>query len=335
MVKVIFKIRYLSDTRRLSFDECPNYNSFMELIASYTHILLPFTLKYTDDENDLISLTNEREMTEAWTFALSTSSPSAIPILRLTMIPDNCPPPSVPTLSIPPSAQPIDGKVRVSHTNTYDWDQNTFTLRPTVKSSYHCKTPPPPPVPSSTFQCPPSAQSSDGKVKISHTNTYDWDPKTETLQPSVKKACKNPARKTRFLLPVGYYSCAVCDERIVGDRYRCKECDEFDLCSECETAGRKVHDQGHEFVRWFRLNGSEPKYEYSVPCRVKGCAVGYDDGKEGEKKQDNHEEQVRGLKLGLLEQLESMGFQNKELNSVLLRKNGYNLAVTVNDLLSK
>ncbi|PKY48985.1 hypothetical protein RhiirA4_404956 [Rhizophagus irregularis] len=41
-------------------------------------------------------------------------------------------------------------------------------------------------------------------------------------------------------------SCNVCTKRIVGVRYKCGHCDNFDICSNCETSN---HDRNHVFIK--------------------------------------------------------------------------------------
>eukprot|EP01088_Endostelium_zonatum_P017111 TRINITY_DN4895_c0_g1_i1.p1 TRINITY_DN4895_c0_g1~~TRINITY_DN4895_c0_g1_i1.p1 ORF type:complete len:290 (+),score=63.31 TRINITY_DN4895_c0_g1_i1:159-1028(+) len=74
MVKLITKVKYGEDIRRLTFDEKPTFEELFKLLTELyknTPELQNFTIKYVDDEEDFISLTNDREIIEAWNLATS------------------------------------------------------------------------------------------------------------------------------------------------------------------------------------------------------------------------------------------------------------------------
>lgn len=90
----VFKLCYDSDIRRITFEEEPTYK---QLIKTTTKLFaatgLPdtWTLKYEDDEKDLISINSQRELTEAFKFIYresgKTNSSIPRPVVRFSVYP--------------------------------------------------------------------------------------------------------------------------------------------------------------------------------------------------------------------------------------------------------
>eukprot|EP01088_Endostelium_zonatum_P015153 TRINITY_DN35_c0_g1_i1.p1 TRINITY_DN35_c0_g1~~TRINITY_DN35_c0_g1_i1.p1 ORF type:complete len:175 (+),score=71.57 TRINITY_DN35_c0_g1_i1:112-636(+) len=78
--KLTVKISVGEEMRRFTFESKPSFEQFKQQIFGGRG---SGTIKYVDDENDLISLTNEREFNEAWSFG--TSCDSKILRVRLTL----------------------------------------------------------------------------------------------------------------------------------------------------------------------------------------------------------------------------------------------------------
>jgi len=43
--------------------------------------------------------------------------------------------------------------------------------------------------------------------------------------------------------------CDACNKRIIGIRYKCSSCDDYDLCEACEPKAKEIHNLEHEFVK--------------------------------------------------------------------------------------
>lgn len=89
MVKLTTKVLYGDDIRRLTFENKPTYEELFKLLADLyktNQNLHDFTIKYVDDENDHISLTNDREVVEAWN--LATNNDTRDGTLRLVLTPN-------------------------------------------------------------------------------------------------------------------------------------------------------------------------------------------------------------------------------------------------------
>lgn len=86
MSKVLLKIKFDNDIRRITLDEKPSYTALVALLDTLLAEDLksqPFVIKYIDDENDLITITHDTEVTEAWESSLNSNS--ARPLLRLVI----------------------------------------------------------------------------------------------------------------------------------------------------------------------------------------------------------------------------------------------------------
>jgi len=62
-----------------------------------------------------------------------------------------------------------------------------------------------------------------------------------------KKACSQKSEtEGKFEHPA---VCDACSQRIVGIRYKCSNCDDYDLCEKCEVNSQKVHPEDHVFLK--------------------------------------------------------------------------------------
>lgn len=87
MAAITLKIKFGSDLRRLTLEHTPSFNAFCQLLRnifvseiSNTDSLI---VKYLDDEDDMITISTDFEVEEAWRFT-STTYPTH-PILRLVV----------------------------------------------------------------------------------------------------------------------------------------------------------------------------------------------------------------------------------------------------------
>ncbi|KAI7883490.1 hypothetical protein K492DRAFT_235423 [Lichtheimia hyalospora FSU 10163] len=66
-------------------------------------------------------------------------------------------------------------------------------------------------------------------------------PKQEQVIPN-ERASSSSKQHTDIL-------CDRCDENIVGVRYKCGHCTDYDLCERCETMAHDIHDPSHLFIK--------------------------------------------------------------------------------------
>jgi len=163
--------------------------------------------------------------------------------------------------------------------------------------------------------------------------------------------------------------CDSCENWIVGDRYKCSSCLDYDLCGNCIPKKDEVHVKEHQFFvappMPFGCGRRRCPRENSNGCKKEECKQGKEEVKKEEKteKQEKEskeeikvpevQEQPKEIKLPevkvtekpvveekpltpfeiKLKQLEEIGFGNRDLNIDLLVKNKADLARTIRDLL--
>jgi hypothetical protein len=58
---------------------------------------------------------------------------------------------------------------------------------------------------------------------------------------------KVPEPKAMELVKHDYYKCDECQNDITGLRFSCLNCKAYDVCEDCDMAGRSVHKRNHVF----------------------------------------------------------------------------------------
>ena len=241
---IVVKVKIEEDIHRYTFQEeniVRNYEDFVRMIKPVNKE--EWVIKYLDDENDLISLTNQRELDEAWKF-VKTLNPS---ILRISLK-----------------------------------------------------------EPSNTSTTP---------TQIPSQNTEEYQPVYIQI-PFV-----NQSR--------GRVICDGCGKIINGERWKCSNCNDYDLCADCEKKKDVLHDISHEFTkslvspfkicrrrcgRGFRNNNThenQDQIQQQQQEQKEGKANTTDKVTTPENGSGNGNEDK-------LRMLEALGFTHREINETLL-----------------
>lgn len=60
-------------------------------------------------------------------------------------------------------------------------------------------------------------------------------------------------------------TCDSCDKAIIGTRYKCLNCKDFDLCQKCEKNSLNIHNKNHTFLEiLYPINNMNSKFPFSV-----------------------------------------------------------------------
>eukprot|EP01088_Endostelium_zonatum_P008538 TRINITY_DN215_c0_g1_i1.p1 TRINITY_DN215_c0_g1~~TRINITY_DN215_c0_g1_i1.p1 ORF type:complete len:345 (-),score=82.03 TRINITY_DN215_c0_g1_i1:15-1049(-) len=344
MNRLLLKVKVASDIHRYTFTDRPSFEELCNVIVPKNRF--NYTIKYIDDEQDLISLTNERELEEAWMFGLALKPA----ILRITLVP------KARRVSFAERPKPV-------HNATCDLCNNRI-----VGIRYKCS------------DCP------DYDLCEQCISRKD----TEHIAGHGFNVIPSPARsgccRRRWTI-----ICDGCNSTIERDGFRCKNCPDYDLCSNCHPKKNELHDSTHEFRphqrwmnHWRMRNIAEKKQEAQIAVVIPEVApqtqneeapeevkveviqpevapevieqepvaveetkqepVAAEEVKE-EVKEEEKKEQVKTEESQsesepeplreLLKMLEDMGFANREVNKFLLVSNAYNVPKTIHQLLSQ
>jgi len=335
--RLVVKVKNGEDLHRYAFDQKPSLNEFRQVILNGS--TESFNIKYTDDEQDLITISDERDLVEAWTFGLQ-SQPT---ILRVTI-------------------------TKAEHS----------------KCGRHHHHPHRPHGPRTPFVhnaiCDACNQTIIG-LRYKCSNCPDYDLCESCILGD--KAAHDPSHKfipIRFPLHLRrshfHIICDGCQTVVNGDRYKCTTCPDYDLCSACEPKKAEIHDATHQFDHsntqqelWKRWRGrcgmrnagrcgQEPQQQAPEQCPASvpetqeikvHFVVKEEQNVEAsapevsvteEVKQENKEDKVEKVEEKkeegeeALNVLESMGFVSREVNRFVLERNGWDLPTTINQLLN-
>eukprot|EP01089_Gocevia_fonbrunei_P009574 TRINITY_DN2191_c0_g1_i1.p1 TRINITY_DN2191_c0_g1~~TRINITY_DN2191_c0_g1_i1.p1 ORF type:complete len:570 (-),score=125.11 TRINITY_DN2191_c0_g1_i1:1-1710(-) len=236
MVKLNLKIKHNTDLRRISLEEKPTYADLSQTIKNLFIIDLQnnFVIKYIDDENDLISITTDREISEAWDFACSTATTQ--PLLRLV-------------IEGKQDDQPIKNNSSPKGKEKETEDASTFTTdnlidealkNPEIKQFVDA-------LGFDVNTLKPSLQFFNPLI----THLGHLPPQEKTVTKSSSSQTVHPA------------ICDACNQDIIGIRYKCSVCPDYDLCEKCEESSQSVHSADHAFLKIHksnRLNSFRPTH---------------------------------------------------------------------------
>jgi len=265
---LVLKIKYEEDTRRLTLEKEPTFASLKELVSQ----LLPnlpsqYTLKYRDDDEDLVTLTSDLELREAILVANKNNK-----VLRLVIqlvkdkeanqTKEKSVPPAfnaVPLTQTLQSLQPLlqgllnqlnqMGQQAASTLNMTDLVNQLNSL------GLNSNTPTPPPQLEQLWQTLQSGPLGQlfAQLGQSTTNFTSSTAPSCCSTPTASKETKEVKEETKEEEVV--HAGVICDgcsaSPITGVRYKCANCPDYDLCQICETK-TGLHDPTHVFLKMAR-----------------------------------------------------------------------------------
>lgn len=254
----VIKIRYEDDTRRISLEKPPAYQELVQLTNQLFGVV-PSCFKYKDDEEDTITVTNDLELREAVTVSVKSKS-----ILRVFVVEAKDP---------ASKAKPSEKAENKSSPNDFLRELSQM-FDPSVIESLVAS------IPSLG-----EILSADGKGNVD-VDLCDLFSKLKTADVSSLPAplanlaaqfgASNPCEAFRNLFGADKcgtsecgatgsnnnnnntnannavhegVTCDGCAGGIVGIRYKCSVCWDYDLCESCEAKGAQIHDLSHPLIK--------------------------------------------------------------------------------------
>jgi hypothetical protein len=93
-------------------------------------------------------------------------------------------------------------------------------------------------------------------VTVAHVKTATFAPEESNHVFTVL----SPDSHDRKSSPLDLFHCYCCQEYILGDRFRCKLCEDFDICQDCKESNEHKHNdfkvipKDTEYEKWIEVN---------------------------------------------------------------------------------
>lgn len=268
---LILKVKLGDDTRRITLDRLPSYSDVMgicEKLFSRSN----FVIKYTDEDNDLVTVSSEVELSEAYN-VMKTQKTN---ILRLTLVVPSSPssadakkpennttssstPNFPPFVDIDLCSLPIGQILNPQFINTFLSNPELVTKVTELLQNIQAQRGGNPMAELSTlFQNLGLTPDTAGKpveqvfgqlsdfIQSLSSNLSSMMP-SQTSTPTPKPANPEENKSEEAATHVGVV-CDGCGKRnFSGIRYKCSVCNDYDLCESCESKG--AHDPSHHFIK--------------------------------------------------------------------------------------
>lgn len=282
---IVVKIKYLEDTRRVTPESLPSYDDLVTLVQKLYQPLIgkAFTLKYLDDDQDLVTLSSDFELQEA----LTVSSRQKPPVLRLfinlrsgpSAIPTQTPQTPPQNNNVPPSNPfaflnmfndpQLFSNPQVIEQLVSQLKQNVGNLGQDINFSELLN----------QFQNLGLNQQAPQNNQAPQNDQVPFQPLIQQLlrNPFIMQLasslfqqgspCNPPATPPSTTPPTAVPSnpwcvkeeepeisihhgvvCDGCNNTITGIRYKCSDCPDYDLCEKCERKPG-VHSPTHIFLK--------------------------------------------------------------------------------------
>jgi len=338
----VVKFQHDDDIRRVTVEPSLTIKEVIDLARSLFRENIPqhFAIRYKDDEGDFVTITNDRELEEA--FRLFKDSG----ILRLLIIKIEAAAKVVPTPAAAPTSQQ-QGK-----TSPLDDIVNTFAPYVEAVENEICDA-----WPKIEQQCKeiyPKIEQQYKEIypKIAEQVKGFGETALDTLAQVFEAKKETP--KEEIIHPA---ICDNCQERIKGLRWKCLKCPDYDLCTACKE--KNVHAQPeHLFLKLERAlyNGSrqrpasvpvdkpvketadiplkvveQPSQPTNIPKKEEPAPIVAEEPKKVE--EPKKEQPKISAFEAKLQQLEEMGFSDRPRNIQLLVKWNGDMVLVVRDLL--
>jgi len=278
---LVLKIKFGEDTRRITVEHVPNFEQLTALLKQlFNSLQEPFSIKYTDEDQDMITITSDLELKESVSVSSITQSSLGAPVLRLFVFGTQPKPnvaPGKEEVPLPKSDQTkASGEQPNPFANLANLAPFLNNLNPQLFQQLLTQ-----------FISANATQGTNGLPDLSNlTQLFQnlglnnptpqgeqakVDPQQQ-FQQGIAQLMNNPMLKDlipQLMTTFGNLQqpstpstpppvsesdihpgvvCDGCGGNINGIRYKCSACPDYDLCATCE-AKTGIHDVSHVFLK--------------------------------------------------------------------------------------
>lgn len=230
----VVKIKFQEDTRRISLDRAPEFQELSQIAKQLFNIQDPH-FKYEDDEKDLVTITSDLELREA--IAVSTKTGTVLRLFLTNKGVSNVTP-STPTSN---NFNNNNNNNNYNNNNNNNAMTNSFSQISQLLSSINPQLFANPALLSSIAPMlanPAITQLVGQFANLAQSSTF----------PSVTTATTSTSTSNEEKKVHDNVVCDGCDGSVVGIRYKCSVCPDYDLCETCEVKGG-IHDASHPLLK--------------------------------------------------------------------------------------
>jgi len=283
---VVLKIQYGDDTRRVSLEREPSFIELKHMVINYFKLSINFSLKYYDEDNDLITISSDEDLKESFSSKKQTlkimvyKSNDSTPVNNNNNNNNNSNTTSTTTdsnnnnnnngssfysgfkpliesiLSNQNNIKPYVGVYGLDSNNNLSSQNNDFieNLIQNMGSQNwlndiikHSL---------ENFHIPHSGSTT------TNTSTTETTTKSESNSSNPKEVDTTTTTTTKDTTSTTTTSddngeqvkhegitCDGCNQGVYGIRYKCTVCHDYDLCSQCEKKGEQVHSTSHPLLK--------------------------------------------------------------------------------------
>ncbi|KYQ91468.1 ZZ-type zinc finger-containing protein [Tieghemostelium lacteum] len=256
-MSLILKVQYGDDTRRVSLDREPTYSELKKMTMNFFNLQENnFQIKYFDDEGDKITVTSDIEIREAFNFARK-KTPALLKLFIIEIAATTTT--ANPTTTSPqqPSNPTPKPSCYMGYNNLIESILTNENIKPYMN------------ILGGNSKCDPETLKNEINSLVQGMNNQPW--LNDMLQGSLFAMCKPPksteenvnnnnnnnttsnstpsSPTTNAVEHVGV-ACDGCGmSPLIGNRFKCTICPNYDLCSSCEQKGAVVHPTEHPLLK--------------------------------------------------------------------------------------